>query len=362
MLLLSGRKLQRELEYSIIVPLFNEEKVIRESYGRIKKVLDSTGEAYEIIFVNDGSGDKTGESAGEICRDDNHIKVLTFSRNFGHQPAITAGMDYSRGRAVIVIDADLQDPPEVILRMIDKWKEGYDVVYGRRAKRKGETFFKKITAKIFYRFLKNMTDITIPVDTGDFRLIDRKVCDALKLLPERNRYVRGLISWLGFRQTDVEFVREERFAGETKYTLKKMLKLASDAITSFSYKPLKAVTVMGMVLSAAGLVWLIAILCKKLFTAEAIPGWTVSISGSLFLNGLILVTLGIIGEYISRIYDEAKGRPLYIISQKEGFTDGAEETDDSAGSGHLHLRREHKHANPAKSVGARHPELLIRKD
>lgn len=309
----------RQVQYSIVVPLYNEEQVIHETYKRLKKVMDSTEEPYEIIFVNDGSRDKTLEMAKEICSHDSSIKLLSFSRNFGHQLAITAGMDHSTGKAVIVIDADLQDPPEVMLDMIAKWKEGYEVVYGKRTKRKGESLFKKVTAKVFYRILKKMTDVNIPVDTGDFRLIDRKVCDALKSIPEHNRYVRGLVSWLGFRQTGVEFVREERFAGETKYPLKKMIKFASDGITSFSHKPLKAATYIGSAVSGISLLYLLVALFEALFTSIHIPGWLITISLSLFFNGLILMALGIIGGYIARIYDEVKGRPLYIISEKKGF-------------------------------------------
>jgi dolichol-phosphate mannosyltransferase len=307
------------IQYSIVVPLYNEELVIGETYKRLKEVMDSTNESYEIIFVNDGSQDKTAQLAKEICSKDENIKFINFSRNFGHQLAITAGMDNSAGNAIIVIDADLQDPPEVMLKMIEKWKEGYEVVYGRRLKRKGETFFKKLTAKLFYRTLNRLTDVDIPVDTGDFRLIDRKVCEALKMVPERNRYVRGLVSWLGFKQTGVEFVREERFAGETKYPLKKMLKFAMDAITSFSYKPLRLATYAGVIISGFSFLYLLFVIFEKLFTNLTVPGWTSIVALILFFNGVILIILGIIGEYIGRIYDEAKGRPLYIISEKEGF-------------------------------------------
>ncbi|WP_035172575.1 glycosyltransferase family 2 protein [Caldanaerobius polysaccharolyticus] len=307
-----------EVKYSIVVPLYNEEEVIIETYRRLKEVMDSTGEPYEIIFVNDGSKDKTLEIAKSICKRDKNIKLLSFSRNFGHQIAITAGMDYSSGEAIVVIDADLQDPPEVILKMIEKWKQGYDVVYGKRAKRKGETFFKKITAKVFYRVLKTMTDVDIPVDTGDFRLIDRKVCDALKSIKEHNRYVRGLVSWIGFKQTGVEFVREPRFAGETKYPLKKMVKFAADAITSFSYKPLKIATYTGVAVCVLCFAYMVFALFQSLF-AVAVHAWALISVFSLFLNGLMFIMIGIIGEYIGRIYDEAKGRPLYIIDEKEGF-------------------------------------------
>ena len=315
----------QDIQISIIVPLFNEEQVIQESYERIKRVIEHTGKAYEIIFVNDGSTDKTEELANKICNNDSHVKLLSFSRNFGHQMAITAGMDHACGMAVIVIDADLQDPPEVIIEMIKEWENGYDVVYGKRIKRKGETFFKKATASIFYRVLKHMTDVEIPVDTGDFRLIDRNVCNYLKSLPERNRYVRGLISWLGFKQTGVEFIREERFAGETKYSLKKMMKFSADAITSFSYKPLKIATFLGTTVSILSFVYLMIILYKKLLTHITISGESFIIAACLLMNGLVLIVLGIIGEYIGRIYDESKGRPLYIIKDKEGYDNVTED-------------------------------------
>ncbi|WP_234117261.1 glycosyltransferase family 2 protein [Clostridium hydrogenum] len=309
------------IQYSIVVPVYNEELVIGETYKRLKKVMDSTEETYEIIFVNDGSKDGTVEIAKTICDMDSNIKLLSFSRNFGHQLAISAGMDNSSGNAVVVIDADLQDPPEVILKMIEKWKEGYDVVYGKRAKRNGETFFKKFTAKAFYRILKSMTDIDIPVDTGDFRLIDRKVCDKLKSLPEHNRYVRGLVSWVGYKQIGVEFIRKERFAGETKYPLKKMIKFASDGIASFSYKPLKFANYVGGTISAFSVLFAIIEIFKGIFTKSGISGMSLVIDLIFFLIGGLFITLGIMGEYLSRMADEAKGRPLYIIGEKAGFED-----------------------------------------
>lgn len=308
--------------YSIVVPVFNEELVAEESYQRLKAVMDSTGEAYELIFVNDGSRDRTAEIIAEICAKDKNVKLINFSRNFGHQTAITAGMDNSCGQAVVVIDADLQDPPEVILEMVKKWKEGYDVVYGQRLKRKGETWFKKVTAKAFYRLLASMTSVDIPVDTGDFRLIDRKVCDVMSSLTEKNRYVRGLVSWVGFRQTAVSYVRDERFAGETKYPLKKMLKFAMDGITTFSYKPLKISTYVGFLVALLSFIYLIVVICLRLFTDVTVTGWASTLAVSLIFNGVILMMLGIIGEYIGRIYDETKNRPLYIIREKVGFDEG----------------------------------------
>jgi len=310
----------QEVQYSIVVPLFNEELVINETYNRLKKVMDSTAELYEIVMVDDGSKDRTLEIVKTLSEVDRNVKIISFSRNFGHQMAITAGMEYTIGSAVVVIDGDLQDPPEIILKMIEKWKAGYEVVYGQRIERNGETFFKKSTAAIFYRILKIMTDVEIPVDSGDFRLIDRKVCDALMQLPERNRYVRGMVSWLGFRQTGVEFAREARFAGETKYPLKKMIKFAANAMTSFSYKPLRISTYVGSFISLLCFIYLFYVICEKLFAAQfTTPGWASLAAISLFFNGIILVMLGIMGEYIGRIYDEAQGRPLYVISKKIGL-------------------------------------------
>lgn len=299
--------------YSIIVPLYNEELVINESYRRLKEVMDSTKENYEIVFVNDGSKDSTREIAEEICSKDENIKLINFSRNFGHQAAITAGMDLALGDAIIVIDADLQDPPEVMFKMIEKWKEGYDVVYGKRAKREGESFFKKFTAGAFYRVLKSMTSIDIPVDAGDFRLIDRKVCHALNSLPEKNRYVRGLVSWIGYKQTYVEFVRHERFAGDTKYPLKKMFKLAFDGITSFSYKPLIISGYLGAVSFFAGIVLIIINFIKCISHGMDVVNFQFVISIDFIMFGIVLSCMGIIGQYIGRIFDESKGRPNYII-------------------------------------------------
>ena len=296
---------------SVIVPMYNEEAVIHETYRRLTKVMQEHGESYESVMINDGSRDKTGEIISQLCKQDEHIKMIDFARNFGHQIAITAGMDYAAGDCMVIIDGDLQDPPELIPEMIRIWREGYEVVYGKRISRQGESFFKKFTAKCFYRILKALTDVDIPVDTGDFRLIDRKVCEALKQLPERNRYVRGLMSWVGFKQKALEFERSERFAGETKYPLKKMIKLALDGIMSFSYRPLKFATYIGSVLSIFSFLYLIAVLIQRVFWPHSTQsGWASLIGVSLFFNGIILMMLGIIGEYIGRIYDEAKGRPL----------------------------------------------------
>ncbi|MFE7821324.1 glycosyltransferase family 2 protein [Priestia megaterium] len=304
------------IKYSIVVPVYNEEEVIHETYRRLTEVMRSTKEAYELLFVNDGSRDRTAEIIKEYSEQDPAVVLLDFARNFGHQIAITAGMDYARGEAVVVIDADLQDPPELILEMIEKWKQGFDVVYAKRTKRKGETYFKKQTAAMFYRFLRAMTDIDIPLDTGDFRLLDHKVCNQMNSIQEKNRFVRGLVSWVGFKQIAVEYERDERLAGESKYPLKKMLKLSMDGITSFSYKPLKLASYAGVTLSGVGFIYLLVVLYLKLFTDSTITGWSSLIVIQLFFSGIILIILGMIGEYIGRIYDETKNRPLYIVREK----------------------------------------------
>jgi glycosyltransferase involved in cell wall biosynthesis len=305
--------MNKHVRYSIVIPVFNEEAVIDQTYQRLKQVMDTTRETYELLFVNDGSRDNTADILKAYSMWDETVKLINFSRNFGHQIAITAGMDYAAGDAIIVIDADLQDPPELIIPMIGKWKDGYDVVYAKRTQRKGETLFKKLTARLFYRILRASTDIAIPVDTGDFRLIDRKVCDELKRLPEKNRFVRGLVSWVGFKQTAVEYERDERLAGETKYPLKKMLKLCLDGITSFSFKPLKLASYLGGTLTFSGLLYLIVFGYLKLFTRSDIAAWHILAIIQLLFSGFILIMLGVLGEYIGRIYDETRDRPLYIV-------------------------------------------------
>lgn len=312
------------VKYSVVIPVYNEALVIRETYKRLKRVMEQTDGAYELLFVNDGSKDETLDMLKELAVRDDTVKYLDFSRNFGHQIAITAGMDYASGEAIVIIDADLQDPPELILEMIEKWKEGYDVVYAKRTKRKGETFFKKVTAYAFYRLLQAATEIDIPLDTGDFRLIDRKVRDELVGMRERSRFVRGLVSWVGFKQTAIEYERDERFAGETKYPLKKMIRFSLDGITSFSYKPLKLASLLGFLLSFVSVVWMIAVLYLKLFTHSTVTGWSSLVMTVLFFNGVVLIMLGVIGEYIGRIYDEVKHRPLYILKESWGIRRGNE--------------------------------------
>ncbi|AKS38215.1 glycosyltransferase [Anoxybacillus gonensis] len=312
------------VKYSVVIPVYNEALVIRETYKRLKRVMEQTDGAYELLFVNDGSKDDTLDMLKELAVRDDTVKYLDFSRNFGHQIAITAGMDYASGEAIVIIDADLQDPPELILEMIEKWKEGYDVVYAKRTKRKGETFFKRATAYAFYRLLRAATEIDIPLDTGDFRLIDRKVRDELVGMRERSRFVRGLVSWVGFKQTAIEYERDERFAGETKYPLKKMIRFSLDGITSFSYKPLKLASLLGFLLSFVSVVWMIAVLYLKLFTHSTVTGWSSLVMTVLFFNGVVLIMLGVIGEYIGRIYDEVKHRPLYILKESWGIRRGNE--------------------------------------
>lgn len=305
--------------YTVVIPVFNEEAVTEECHRRIKEVMDAEGEPFELIFVNDGSSDRTMKILERLSIEDQHVRIISLSRNFGHQIAISAGMDFAKGDAVVVMDADLQDPPEVIRRMIEKWKEGFHVVYGKRIKREGETLFKKLSAYFFYRFLKKLTKIDIPIDVGDFRLIDRSVCDAMKKVREKKRFVRGLISWLGFTQAEVLYKREKRFAGSTKYPLHKMIHFMLDAVTSFSSIPLKIATIIGSLVSMSGFVYLIIVLYQRLFTDKTIQGWTSILSVTLIFNGIILLILGVIGEYIGRIYDESKNRPLYIIQDFLGY-------------------------------------------
>jgi dolichol-phosphate mannosyltransferase len=305
--------------YSVIVPVYNEQEVIAESYRRLTDVLQTMDGPYELIFINDGSRDHSASIIAGFCQNDPNVRLLNFTRNFGHMPAITAGMEHARGDAVIVIDADLQDPPEIFPEMAALWRQGYDVVYGKRSKRKGETWFKRFTARVFYRFVRSLSTVDIPVDTGEFRLIDRKVCDAVNRLNEKNRYIRGLVSWVGFKQIPVEYVREERFAGETKYPLKKMLALAMDAITSFSYKPLKLATSLGFFISLLSFAYMIFILFQRIFTDTTVTGWASTVGLILFTQGIVLMILGLMGEYIGRIYDEIKGRPVYIIQEKLGY-------------------------------------------
>lgn len=306
---------------SIIAPVYNEEPVLPELHRRIAEVMDATDESWELVLVNDGSRDASAAVIGTLHAADPRVRGISFSRNFGFQIAVTAGLDHAQGDAVVLIDADLQDPPTVIPQMIARWRDGYDVVYGVRAERQGETWFKKWTAKAFYRLIDSITGIDIPLDTGDFRLMDRRVVDAIRRMPERNRFLRGMVPWVGFRQTGVHYQREARFAGQSKFSsVRKMLPFAVDAITSFSYFPLQLSTYFGFFLAFLSAVAIVAVILIRLLTPQAaLLGQATTLVVVLFLGGVQLISLGIIGEYLGRIYDEVKGRPLYLVEQKWGY-------------------------------------------
>ena len=302
---------------SVVVPMYYEEEVAKECYTRLKGVLDKIENySYEIIFVNDGSKDKTLEILKDIAKEDENSKIISFARNFGHQCAVTAGLRYVTGDAIVIIDADLQDPPELIPEMLKLWEDGNDVIYGKRKSREGESRFKLLTASMFYKTLNELSDVEIPKDTGDFRLVDRKVVDVINSLPEHNKFLRGLFSWVGFKQTPFEYERKERYAGKTKYPLKKMLKLAQDGIFSFSIKPLKIVGAMGILSVLISIILFVyAVLSYAFDWNNLVPGWTSLMVTMTFIGGMILISLWMIGEYIGRIYDETKRRPEYIIDE-----------------------------------------------
>lgn len=295
---------------SVVVPIYNEEESLRECNNRLLNVLDNIQSDYEIIYVNDGSKDTSLTILKELAKNNKKIKVLSFSRNFGHQAAVSAGIEHSKGDCVVLIDGDLQDPPELISDMISKWNEGFDVVYGKRSKRNGETWFKKISAKMFYRTINQVSDIDIPKDTGDFRLMDRRVVDAFLKMPEKNRFIRGMVSWVGFNQVAIEYERDKRYAGITKYPIKKMIKFAKDGIVSFSKKPLKFITQAGLCFISLSIIMLMTMSIVIGFKGYE---WLLIINSIMFFSGIQMFSLGIIGEYIGRIYDEAKDRPLYIV-------------------------------------------------
>jgi dolichol-phosphate mannosyltransferase len=303
---------------SVVIPVFNEEENLESLHHRLSKVLENLCEDYEIIFVDDGSADKSLGIMRKLRETNERVKFISFSRNFGHQIAITAGIDYASGSAVIIMDADLQDPPEVIPRLVEKWREGYDTVYAIRESRK-DPILKRTIAFVFYRLFQRMSDVDIPVDAGDFRLMSRRVVDILKAMPEKNRYLRGLASWVGFNQAGIRYARDKRYAGERKYTLWQSVKLAFDGITSFSRFPLQLVVHLGLVVSLVGFLYGAIIIILGLVFGRVVPGWTTLMAAVIFLGGVQLVVVGIIGEYIGRIYVEVQQRPLYLIKQKIGF-------------------------------------------
>jgi dolichol-phosphate mannosyltransferase len=311
---------------TILAPVYNEEPVLAELYRRVQTVMDSTEYPWELILVNDGSRDLSAQVIGQLHEQDSRVKGISFSRNFGFQVAVTAGLDHAQGDAVILADADLQDPPEVFPEMIKKWREGYDVVYGVRVSREGETWFKLLTAKVFYRLIYRITDIDIPLDTGDFRLMDRRVVDAIRRMPERNRFLRGMVPWVGYKQVGVPYQRRARYAGESKFSsVRQMLPFAIDAITSFSYLPLQLATYMGFILAFVSLIAIVLVIALRLFgPSSPLLGQATTLVTVLFLGGVQLISLGIIGEYLGRIYDEVKGRPLYLVDEKWGYENGDE--------------------------------------
>lgn len=303
------------MEISAIIPSYNEQDNVGIMYERMTKTLSKISPDYEIIYINDCSKDQTLLRIKELAAKDTHVKYLSFSRNFGHQIAVSAGLDYCSGKAVVIIDGDLQDPPELIEQMYEKYKEGYKVVYARRTSREGETWFKKATAKIFYRLLASMTSIDIPVDVGDFRLIDQVIVKHLRNMPEKSKYIRGQISWIGYKQTFVNYHRDARIYGKTNYPLKKMLRFALDGITAFSDKPLKIASGLGIVAAIVSLLALVYALVAHFCFNSTITGWTSLILSVLFIGGVQLITIGIIGEYIARINNDVRNRPLYILEE-----------------------------------------------
>ena len=302
------------INLSVILPVFNEEKNIPLLYDRLKKVIVSLQLSHELIFVNDGSVDETLKQVKDLAIRDPFVKYIDFSRNFGHQVAVTAGLNFCSGARVVIIDADLQDPPELIADMNNRMNDGWNVVYAKRKERRGESFFKKITAKIFYRILVNVTSIDIPLDTGDFRMMDRKVVDALNRMHERHKFIRGMVSWIGFKQTFVEYDRDQRYAGKTGYTFRKMFRFALDGLTGFSNLPLKLATYVGFLFSAVSFLLILYTLYAKFISENYIQGWASIMISILFIGGIQLICLGLIGEYLIRMDSNIRQRPLYIIN------------------------------------------------
>jgi dolichol-phosphate mannosyltransferase len=313
---------------SIIAPVYNEEGNLHELYRQLSGAMEALDGTWELILVDDGSRDRSLEIMFELRENDPRVKLLSFSRNFGHQPAVTAGLDHASGDSVVIIDADLQDPPEVILDLVAKWREGYDVVYAVRTERKGESWFKLFTAKLFYRLIYRITDVDIPLDTGDFRLMDRKVVETLDVMREHNRFIRGMVSWIGFKQAGVGYVRQERFAGETKYPLRKMIRFAWNAVTSFSYFPLQIMVYASGVLAILAVLILPIIVFGRLATGqEWFEGQATTIVLLLLLNAFQLFFSFILGQYVARIYDEVRGRPLYVVARRHGLSEAGKEEE-----------------------------------
>lgn len=305
---------------SVVIPVYNEEETLELLIDRLVAALDPLGEPFEVIFVDDGSSDRSRDILRDRHDSDSRIKYLGLSRNFGHQVAISCGIDFADGRGVIVMDGDLQDPPEILPDLIARWREGYDVVYAVRRQRR-ESFFKRVAYRSFYRLLASVSYLDIPLDSGDFSLMDRRVVDLLKRMPERNRFVRGLRTWVGLRQTGFEYARGARHAGRSKYTLTKLVRLAFDGLVSYSFVPLRAVSNLGLIVSVSALVYMLYLLSARLFGGQVIQGWTSTVVIVLFLGGVQLLSLGIIGEYVGRVFDEVKRRPQYVVSDALGFTD-----------------------------------------
>jgi dolichol-phosphate mannosyltransferase len=325
------RQFQRPILLSVIVPCLNEEEALRGTQVRLSSALEQIPANFEIIYVDDGSTDATPEVLRELQAYDSRVRVVRFSRNFGHQMAITAGLEHAAGDAVVIIDADLQDPPETILDFFRKWQEGYDVVYGVRTEREGETAFKLWTAKLFYRFMTRLSDTQIPLDTGDFRLMDRRVLNVLLGMPERDRFVRGMVSWLGFSQVAVPYRREARIAGVTKFSFFKMLRFALDGIFSFSIVPLRVATWTGFITSFLAILGIVLVSLEHFLGVEGlVKGWTSTMFAVLFIGGVQLICMGIIGEYIGRIYGESKHRPLYVVREILGFEGQKREANQSS--------------------------------
>jgi len=313
-------------ELSVVVPAFNEEENVDAMYRRVITALAERVDGIELVYVDDGSTDATWERIVQLAREDERVRGVRFARNFGHQAALTAGVDAARGQAVVIIDGDLQDPPEVIPEMVSRWREGYEVVFGQREAREGETRFKLLTAAVFYRLLGRITNVPIPRDTGDFRLMGPRAVAAFRALPERNRFIRGLVSWIGFSQTAVQYRRQARTSGDTKFPVKKMVRFALDGITSFSFLPLRLATLLGFLVSLFAFLYIAIVLVLK-FTGVSWSGYTSLMASILFLGGVQLLVIGIMGEYLARIFDEVKQRPLYVVGDS---TDGSVEVTPRA--------------------------------